>query len=485
MEEAHVNRSGARRRRVLIVDDEKDMRWTVCTLLKNQGLEPLEAGDGAAALDMMRKASPDCVLLDIRMPGMGGLEVLRRARAFDRLTPIIMITGFGSIDSAVQAMKDGAHHYITKPFEHGRLMGAIRQALEARRPAGPSSLPDRQAPGTPDATLRQTMGPSEDVTGIISDVAKVAPTDFSVIISGETGSGKELVARAIHHQSPRAAGPFVAVDCGCIPPTLFESELFGCEKGAYTGADRSRAGLFEVASEGTLFFDEVANLPLAVQPKLLRALQERQILRVGGSQSIDVDARVICATNCDLAALVQEKRFRRDLFFRLNEFGVALSPLRERQEDIVYLAQRFLSMTNEELGKHVGSISEAALELLLTHRWPGNVRELRNVIRRAVLLADDCVRPDHLDISRDSRATACRRRPAAHAFDGRVSLKEIVRRSVMQVEQEALVEALTKTGGNKAKAARILQIDYKTLLNKAKAYGISSLPGRRDNHGLS
>jgi DNA-binding NtrC family response regulator len=464
--EAAVRAAPPERRRILVADDEQEMRWTLCTLLRTHGLEPLEAADGASALRLMEEGGPDCVLLDVRMPGMGGLEVLRRARRFDRATPIIVITGFGSVDSAVEAMKNGACHYITKPFEHAKLMAAIREVLRASNGGTEEPVAAEARPGA--STLREAMGPSKEVSRIIRQVAQVAPTNFSVVIAGETGSGKELVARAIHAESGRRRGPFVAVDCGSIPPTLFESEVFGWEKGAFTGADRSRPGLFELACGGTLFFDEVSNLPGVVQPKLLRALQERQIWRVGGREGIRADVRLVCATNSDLAGLVQRQRFRRDLFFRINEFSIALPPLRERPGDILYLAERFLTLTNQELGKRVTSISPEAEQALLRWRWPGNVRELRNAMRRAVLVADGRVEAEHLHLPDGSGEPGVAQ---AH--------RAIVRKSVMKVEQEVLARVLEETDGNKAEAARLLQIDYKTLLSKARAYGLAcTLRGR-------
>jgi two-component system nitrogen regulation response regulator GlnG len=300
-----------------------------------------------------------------------------------------------------------------------------------------------------------------------------------------------LVARAIHQQSCRVAAPFVPVDCGAVQPTLIESELFGHEKGAFTGADRTRPGKFEAAAGGTLFLDEIQNLPLAVQTKLLRALQERQICHVGGTNYLNIDLRVIAATNQDLAALVEARRFRQDLYHRLNEFSIVVPPLRERREDIFYLAHRFYRLTCVELRKNLAGISDQALELLSAYRWPGNVRELRNVIRRAVLLADTRVEPEHLDIRgmpprpKDNNGTSVNDSPVLQVgdCDGSVSLKEILRQNVMRTEREILIRALRRTGGNKAEAARLLQIDYKTIRTKTRQYGICLIGKGENKHG--
>jgi two-component system nitrogen regulation response regulator GlnG len=319
------------------------------------------------------------------------------------------------------------------------------------------------------------MGSSELVHKLIAEIDRVAPTDFTVIISGETGSGKELAAREIHLRSRRASGPFVAIDCGAVQPNLIESELFGHEKGAFTGADRSRTGKFVAASGGTVFLDEVQNLPPGVQTNLLRVLQERQVCPLGGSRYVDFDVRVITATNQDLPALVAAGRFRQDLYHRLNEFSIEVPPLRERAEDILYLAERFMRQTCEELGKNRQRIAADAVDAMRRHSWPGNVRELRNLIRRAVLLADAEIHAEHLGAiaqhaSNESPTLAWDERTAKP-----MALKTLVKRKVIEAEREILTRVLQQTGGNKAEAARLLQIDYKTLRTKARQYGITCL----------
>jgi two-component system nitrogen regulation response regulator GlnG len=324
------------------------------------------------------------------------------------------------------------------------------------------------------------MGPSDAVTRIIREVNRVAPSDFSVIIQGETGSGKELVARAIHQLSSRAGAPFIPLDCGAIPETLIESELFGYQKGAFTGAATQKMGKFEAAQGGTLFLDEIANLPVSSQTRLLRVLQEKAVLRLGASKAVKIDVRLLTASNQELLKLVEAAQMREDLYFRLNEFTISIPPLRERKDDIPYLAKRFLDITNKELQKNVQRISEYCLEALLSYNWPGNVRQLRSVIRRAVLLADDMITEKHLDIKR-APVPGLAFSPKVDGAPWReLSLKEIVHRSVVTVEREVLTQAMKYTGGNKAKAARLLQIDYKTMHVKLKQFSINRSGGGYD-----
>ena len=328
--------------------------------------------------------------------------------------------------------------------------------------------------------LRELMGPSDVVSRIIADVNRVAQSDFFVVILGETGTGKELVARAIHHGSSRSKGPFVAVDCGAIPETLVESELFGHERGAFTGADAQKRGKFEIANAGTLLLDEISNMPLESQAKLLRVLQEGVLYRVGGTMGITVDARLLVASNKDLEAAVAEGAFRGDLFYRLNENTIRIPPLRERRDDIIYLANRFLDITNMELRKSVQGLSDAAMEKLRSFDWPGNVRQLRSVIRRAVLLGDHTIGDEHVELqgpaaaTNDSRTEGDAEVPPSNSHP--MSLKEMVQQTVAAFERTTILDALRKTGGNKSKAARLLGTDYKTIHLKVKKYGISVDP---------
>jgi two-component system nitrogen regulation response regulator GlnG len=461
--------------KALLVDDEPDFRGLVAEFMRMEGIDSLQAGSGETALTLLRKGDADVVLLDLDLPGISGMQVLREARKIDSCPPIIMLTGKASIDSAVEAVKHGAYDYLPKPFGRDDLVLTVRRALESRR----LEVENRQLRLKADSeeSLRTRMGPSDAIGKLIAEVERVAPTDFTVIVAGETGSGKELVARAIHRLSPRSAAPFIPVDCGAIQATLIESELFGHEKGSFTGADRTRPGKFEAAAGGTLFLDEVQNLPLPVQTRLLRALQERHIYRVGGTKGLDIDLRVVAASNQDLRALVAGGQFREDLFHRINEFTVTVPSLRQRRDDIIYLAKRFMDLARVELKKQAPRISSPALELLLAYPWPGNVRELRNVIRRAVLLADVEILPGdlgiHVTVENAESAPPGPIEPMPGRFDGSVSLKELVRRGVAQIERDIIAQVLRDTGGNKAKAARLLQIDYKTMQTKAREYGLS------------
>jgi DNA-binding NtrC family response regulator len=454
--------------KILIVDDEESTRELLAHLIEMEGLTPLVASDGETALKMMRSETPDLLLVDYRMPGLTGLEVLRRAREVDKELPVILITGYTAVRNAVEAMRAGAYSCLAKPFNLDEVIQLVFQALNERnrrgRPKSPSHQDDQ-------SSLREMMGTSSIISRLIADVDRVARSNFSVLITGETGSGKEVVARAIHQASLRAQAPLVPIDCGAIPETLLESELFGHERGAFTGAHARKAGRFEEAQQGTLFLDEIPNLSVGAQAKLLRVLQEKVVYRVGSSKPMAADVRVLAASNQDLQALAASGAFREDLFFRLNEFAIAIPPLRERNEDILYLANRFLELTNAELNKSVDGFTRSAKEALLAYNWPGNVRQLRSTIRRAALLADDVITEEHLNLEQRP-ARASHAVPPAPVWR-QLPLKEIVRRNIIAVEREILIQVLSLTRGNKAKASRLLQIDYKTMQSKVKEYGIA------------
>ena len=451
----------------VLIAAEPDLRVRLAALLRQEGLGVQEAEDHGA-LDLIRRRAPDVVLLDAGMPDGSAMEVLRGARELDSGLGLIMFAAAPDLREVVGAIKAGACDYLLYPSNGDGLVAAIRRACTERRRR--AQLEQEEAAETKSSLLEQ-MGGSEKVRRLAAEVARVAPTNFSVVIAGETGSGKELVAGAIHAQSHRTSGPFLALDCGAIPDSLIENELFGHERGSFTGAEQTRKGKFEAASGGTLFLDEIANLPVAMQGKLLRALQEKQVYRIGGVVGIKVDVRLIAATNQDLQALVAAKTFRGDLFHRLSEYMLYIPALRERREDILFLAQQFLERTNLELGKSVGGFSEPALQLLLAHDWPGNVRELRNAVRGGVLLADEVIGPEQLRL-RLPLAAALPPGDLDPRDEGSLSLKDIVRRNTMWVERNVLLRALARSGGNKAKAARILGIDYKTIHSKIRLYGI-------------
>lgn len=457
--------------RILIVDDEQDICEILFRVLEREGFRPMVAHSGETALEMINLGMPDLVILDVKMPGLDGMEVLKLAKRIDGNLPILMITAWGGIDGAVQAVKEGADDYLAKPLNHAELILKIKKVLDEDQPSRLKRTIHDVVQNRTVANLKEIMGPSEIVARISSEVALVAPSNFSVVIQGETGTGKELITRAIHEASLRSGAALIPVDCGAIPETLFESELFGYEKGAFTGAAGSKPGKFEMAQNGTLFLDEISNMPLSSQIKLLRAIQEKSFFRVGGTRPVNVNVRLIVATNEDLNNAIRKGSFSRDLFYRLSEFTIIIPPLRERKNDILHLANRFLEATNVELDKKVSGFSDEALQALMDNQWPGNVRQLRSAIRRAVLQADSWIAPEHLSLEESRREIISSSSEPVVELGG-LSLKELVRRSTTEIEIAALTEALRKCGGNKAKAARLLQIDYTTIHSKIKHYGI-------------
>jgi DNA-binding NtrC family response regulator len=454
---------------VLVVDDDEDARAALAKILAADGFHAVTAADGEAALDRVASEQPAVVLLDRIMPGLDGIETLRRLKAIAPAVPAIIVTGYGDTSSAVQAMKLGAYDYLTKPLQIDQILIAVRRAAE-RRELG-AEIEGLRSQLDEDRSLRSLMGPSREVENILRQIRQVADSDFTILIQGETGAGKELVARAIHQLSFRRTRPFVALDCGGIPETLIESELFGYEKGAFTGASQRKDGYFQLAEGGSLFFDEVTNLPLTIQAKLLRVLQERQVRPLGGRHTVPVNVRVLAAYNVPLVDEILAGRFRQDLYYRLNEFVVMVPSLRARPHDIPYLAKRFLTEASMELRRPVVDIHDEALDVLVRYPWPGNVRELRNVIRRAVVLASGLIRPEHLrGLVSDSLHTP----PAPPALmppTGR-SLKAIAETAVAEAESVAIRQALHITRGKRSEAARLLRIDAKTLYVKMKRYRI-------------
>ena len=482
--------------KVLIVDDLEDARWVLSNLIQQAGLAPVAAASGEEALAHIRQEAPDVVLLDVCLPDMDGFEILTWAKARHKAMPVIMVTAFGKTHDAVRAIRAGAYDYVAKPFSNEDIVLTVRRALEEKVLKGQVRLNDASGHA---GSLLDLMGRSAAIQRILREVGQVAATKFSVLVTGETGAGKELVARAIHAGSSRDAKPFVAVDCGAIPESLIESELFGHEKGAFTGAHHAKAGAFELAGDGTIFLDEIGNLPLAMQGKLLRVLEERKIHRIGSTDERDVDFRVVAATNLDLRAMMDQQAFRRDLYHRLAEFTILLPPLRERKEDLPFLVNRFIAEANGELSKQVGGLSSSAWGLIQRYDWPGNARELRNQLRRAVLLCNDleemiapellgmldgrrspsqCLEPDQAErrcpLNGGPPACPLLTPVALLAAGGSLPLKELVGPMTAQVECAILLQALELTKGNKAHAARLLRIDYKTIHSKLKAYEISS-----------
>ncbi|MGB9486905.1 MAG: sigma-54 dependent transcriptional regulator, partial [Terriglobia bacterium] len=426
--------------KVLIVDGNEQIAL-LSTFLKQEVITAVVAHSGQGALEKIRSEHPDALVVDMKLPDMDGMQIMKGAKALDEDLPVILITGYPEIRGAVAAMRAGAHDYLAKPLKHHEVLRVIFRALNER--ALKRKLRRLTCQIEDELSLRESMGPSNVVRRLIADVSRVAGTNFSVLILGETGSGKELVARAIHQSSPRCRASFMAVDCGAIPETLLESELFGHEKGAYTGADKQKNGKIEMAHGGTLFLDEISNMPLGSQAKLLRVLQDKTICRVGGTQAINTDVRILAASNRDLQRLGESGAFRPDVYFRLNEFTIWVPPLRERQEDILYLAKRFVDLTNLELQKNVKGFTQTAVDALLACDWPGNVRQLRSVIRRAVLLADDMITEQHMRMDCASPkltlpAPGCNQEIQDTPEEG-LPLKEIMQRRIVVMEREILV----------------------------------------------
>jgi DNA-binding NtrC family response regulator len=381
--------------KILIVDDDRDLRQFLAEVLESDGFEVREAEDGPAALARVNEEPPALVILDISMPGLDGLTVLSRMRTVVPRLPIVMVTSSVAVRTAVHAMHLGADDYLTKPFDSAELVLRVRRVLDRQELFEEvETLRGRLAHAESFAVLAAASPAMQAVT---RQLAQVADSPLTVLVEGETGTGKELVARAIHRESRRRNGPFSAVDCGAMSDTLVESELFGYERGAFTGADRRKEGRFQLAAGGTVFLDEIANLPAVLQPKLLRALQERQVWPLGARAPVALDVRVVAASNVPLSGEVSAGRFRQDLYYRLSEFVITLPPLRSRPEDVLPLATRFLDEATVELKRPARVFDDGAKAMLLEHSWPGNVRELRNVVRRAVLLGPDVIAPEHLD----------------------------------------------------------------------------------------
>jgi DNA-binding NtrC family response regulator len=448
------------KQRVLVVEDDEQVRSSFVELLGESGFSTLEASGGVPAIESFEKMVPDAVLLDLNLPGMGGKEILQRFRRINPLVPIIIVSGRSDISIAVDLIKLGAYDFIVKPPDLDTLVITLRRAVEKHEL---KRVVERLNVAV-GSSLEWLLGRSNEIKKVIDQISQVATSDFSVIIQGETGTGKSFVARALHNLSRRTERPFVTVDIGAIPETLVESELFGHERGAFTGAEKKKKGFFEISNSGTIVIDELQNMSPYVQSKLLSVIEEKKMHPLGSTQSVDVDVRIIAATNSDIRQCVKQKKFREDLFYRLGEFIITLPPLNERVEDIPFLAQRFLVDAASELNKKISKISDDTAECLKGNPWLGNVRELKNVIRRAVLLAEgDVIRPEHINFLMEDRTGE--NAPL-------MSLKEISVTASREAEKKAISQVLGITGGNKTKAASMLKIDYKTLLTKMKNCGI-------------
>jgi DNA-binding NtrC family response regulator len=456
---------------ILIVEDKDSLRTMLRHALERQGHAVIEARDQAEAVKTLQQAQPSLVLSDLRLPEGDGFGVLRASKEIDPDVPVIVMTAYGSIEDAVTAMKEGALDFLAKPVDPDHLLLLVSRALEQRRLVNENLLMKEELAvrrGAP-----QLVGDDPSLRKVFSSLQRAASTDTTVLIEGESGTGKELFARSLHALSSRAEAPFVAINCAAIPDTLLETELFGHEKGAFTGAVARKPGKFEMAHRGTLFLDEIGDLPLALQAKILRALEERRFERVGGTALVTVDVRLVAATNRGLRAAVAARRFREDLFFRLSVFPITVPPLRDRGNDIPLLARYFVDRFCRDLKKKPLALSSAALDALQNYRWPGNVRELQNCIERAVILADgDSILPRHLNLSFvDTTPVEEPPNPWAHVdFSG--TLSDVTKRVVADVERLKIRDVMREAEGNRGRAAELLQISYKNLLAKLKEHAI-------------
>jgi DNA-binding NtrC family response regulator len=451
---------------ILIIDDEEVLQDVLTALLQNEGFETRSAGTGAEGLALLEREEIDLVLLDLMLPDTSGLEVLKRIRSEDPDQQVIVITAYSSIESAIDAMREGAFHYIPKPFKNEEVLLTVRKALEQRQLAAENRSLREQ--------LRQVyafdniIGKSKPMRKVFELIKLAAPAKSNILVLGESGTGKELVAKAIHHHSRRVGGPFVTVNSGSMPPDLLESNLFGHVKGAFTGAVANKKGLFEAASGGSIFFDEIGNIPLDTQGKLLRVIQEKEFMPLGGVETRKADVRIIAATNVDLAEGVQSGSFREDLYYRLNVITIELPPLRKRNEDIPLLVQHFLRKYAHENEKEIERVSAAAMELLLDYSWPGNVRELENVIERAVVLSTE----EELGV--DLLAPGVRQPGGLFPSTASVPLNGVsFNEAVGGYKRQLIIKALEASGGVQKAAAKLLQLKPTTLHEMMKRLDIS------------
>ena len=454
--------------KILVADDEQSMREFLDIMLKKEGYKVSLASNGEEVVKLVESDLFDLVLLDIRMPKLDGISALKKIKTNSPETTVIMITAYASADTAIRAMKEGAYDYITKPFKVEEIKLIIKNALEKKNLQKENILlkqvvRDRYHFGN-------IIGQSSKMAALYDLLEKVSPTKTNILIGGESGTGKELVAKAIHYNSPRKEKPFVTLNCGAIPESLIESELFGHMKGAFTDAIATKKGLFEVADEGTIFLDEISELPLLMQVKLLRVLQDKEFKRVGGTEDIRVDVRIISATNKDLEEAVKAKRFREDLYYRLNVIQIKLPPLRDRKEDIQILASHFLKKYSEELNKNIVKIVPEALQILLGYEYPGNVRELQNIIERAVALeGSQELTASHLSSYLNGQPLLKKGPVDIEIPNEGIDLEKMVE----DLERTLLVKALDRTKGIKKKAAELLHINFRSMRYRLEKYGLN------------
>ncbi len=476
--------------KILVVDDDIDMCTLLTRFLTRHGYEVSSANSGKAGIQWMQKHEPDLVLSDFRLEDMTGAELLTKIKEMHPHAPVIIITGYSDVKDAVEVMKMGAYDYVTKPLFPDEILLTIRKALSDENAAvGPAHSPESNgssvAPRQPkpkaksSSTEKYIFGKTPEFQNILKQIELVAPTNFSIIIYGESGSGKEVIAQQIHEKSKRADKPFIAIDCGALSKELAGSELFGHEKGAFTGAMAQKTGSMELANGGTIFLDEIANLSYDIQVSLLRAVQERKIKRVGGVKDIELDVRIIVASNERLWDAAKNGKFREDLYHRFNEFSIEVPPLRERRDDIMQFAQHFLAITNLELGKDVQGFSKEVEDIFYNYVWHGNLRELKNVVKRATLLTDGPIVEarslpfeitNYAKLQFETTGTKSGQNEPVKEEKKFDSLEQKLRAANMDAEYEVILDALKQSNFNKSKAAKLLNIDRKTLYNKMKQY---------------
>ena len=444
--------------KILIVDDEKMIRIVLSKVLSKAGYEIFEAENGKEALEKYEQYKPDLVLLDFQLPGMNGLEVLEELKEDNESLIVIMLTAYGNIKNAVHAMKLGAYDYLAKPFDNEEIVLVIQKAFQTMNLGKEVKFLKEKL--NEKNIFKTIIGESPEMKKVLEQVRLVAKTDVTVLIEGETGTGKELVAKLIHQDSLRKNNPFIAVDCGAIPDTLFESELFGFEKGAFTGAVRSQIGKFEQANNGTLFLDEINNLPFNMQAKLLRVIEEKSMNKLGGRNDIKINVRIIVASNCNIIENVKKGNFRSDLYYRLNEFKIDIPTVADRKDDIPLLASYFLNQANKKFSKTINGFAPNVLRILLRYSWPGNIRELKNVINRAVILAtEDYITLDELMLGEISSNVR---------YKGNTTLVD----ATHEAEIDTIKKALKKANGNKAETAKILGISRRNLYRKLNKFDL-------------
>ncbi len=453
-----------RQHKILVVDDEHLIRWSLEQNLKKQGYEVATAASGEDALKFLKEETPDLMLLDIQLPGINGIDVLERVKEMEEDIIVIMVTALGVLETAVKAMRMGAYDYINKPFNLDELAIVIKKALETGELK--REVAHLRSQQTGKYGIKNIIGKSRHMENVLSMVKKVASSDAStILIQGESGTGKELIAKAIHSESSRADKAFMAINCAAVPETLLESELMGHEKGAFTDAKVQKKGLFEIADGGTLFLDEIGDMELGMQAKLLRVLEERTFRRVGGTRDIQVDVRIVSATNKDLLAAIEEKSFRADLYYRIQVIPIFLPPLRERRDDVMPLVEHFVQHFNREFGKNVKGVSKMAEKFLIDYAWPGNIRELRNIIERAIILEnEETLLLEHLPKEMVAKTGAASGGPASFSLPAEGI-------DIEDVERELIRQALECSEGNQSKAAKLLHLGIDAFRYRMKKFG--------------